>query len=400
MTRTGVVIVGASLAGAHTALELRRIGYEAPITLVGTEPHLPYERPELSKGFLAGDVAQDRLLVAPGTAYSDGGIELRLGATASGVDVIGRRVQLADGQVLSYEALVVATGSVNIRPRLAGMDLPGVSQLRTIDEARALASLATRDSRVVVVGAGFVGCEVAATLAGRVRSVTAVDPLPGPLWGALGPELSTLVRGWHEEHGVVIAGGVGVAAIGGEGRAQWVRLDDDRTLEADVVVVGVGARPAIGWLENAGLQLAAGGLAVDADLRTSAADIYAAGDVAAVRAAGSGGHRRTEHYSSAIAQARGAAHSIAGATPPPAEPGWFWSHQYGHYLQYAGAHAAQDERVVRPAPYAAFFLRDAVLRAVATVDNGRDLRRAMPLLGRVIDPLLLADAAVDLRTVG
>jgi len=177
-----------------------------------------------------------------------------------------------------------------------------------------------------------------------------------------------------------------------------VCLGNGRVLEADVVVVGVGARPVLDWLARAPLQLAAGGVAVDAEQRTDVPSIYAAGDVAAVRDA-AGTFRRTEHYSSAIAQAKRVAHAVVGVPMSPPQQDWFWSQQYDHYLQYAGEHAPGDELVVRPQPYAAFFLRESVLRAVATVDNGRDLRRALRLLGQPVDPAVLADPAADLRTV-
>ncbi len=391
-----VVVVGASLAGAHAALELRRLGHEGPVTLVGAEPHLPYERPELSKGYLGGSVGLDTLLVAPQATYAEAGIDLRLGVRASGVDTGARLVQLASGEALAYDSLVVATGSANIRPPIEGMDLPGVFQLRTVDDAQALAAAGTPGSRVVVVGTGLVGCEVAATLTGLGLAVTATDALPGPLWALLGPELSRLVLGWHEQHGVEFAGGAGVTAIEGAARAERVRLANGRVLEADLVVVGVGARPALDWLAGAQLELATGGLAVDADLRTSVPGVFAAGDVAAVLDPAAGVHRRTEHYMSAMQQGQRVAQVLAGAVPPP-QPEWFWSHQYGHYLQYAGRHEPGDELVLRPSPFAAFFLRDSVVRAVATVDNGRDLRRALRLLGRTVDPALLVDPAVDLR---
>lgn len=399
MSADGVVVVGASLAGAHAALALRKLGYAAPVTLVGAEEHLPYERPELSKGYLAGSVPFDKLLVAPESAYAEARIELRLGTRATGVDSARRRVQLADGEAVGYDALVVATGSANLRPPIPGLDLPGVFSLRTLDESQALAAAAASGSRAVVVGTGLVGCEVAATLATLGLHVTAVDALPGPLWAALGPELSAMVRGWHEEHDVEVLGGTGVAAIEGDERAERVRLADGRVLDADLVVVGVGARPVLDWLADVPLTLAVGGVAVDTDLRTDIPGIYAAGDVAAVAVAGSTGHRRTEHYSSAVSQGRRVAHAIVGAAMPAAQQDWYWSQQYDHYLQYAGEHEPGDELVVRPAPFAGFFLRDEVLRAVATVDNGRDLRRALRLLGQRVDRALLADPAADLRKI-
>ncbi len=399
MSSDGVVVVGASLAGAHAALELRRLGYDDPVTLVGAEPHLPYERPELSKGYLAGEVTLDKLLVAPATAYSDADVDLRLGVRAVDVDSALRRVHLADGETLAYDALVVATGSANVRPRIEGLDLAGVFQLRTLDEADALAAAVRPGARAVVIGVGLVGCEVAATLTTLGLLVSAVDPLPGPLWTGLGADLSAMVRAWHLEHGVDVLCGTGVAAIEGDERVERVRLVDGRVLEADVVVVGVGARPVLDWLGRAPVRLAAGGVAVDAEQRSDVSSIYAAGDVAAVLQPGAAEPRRTEHYSSAVSQAKRVAHAVVGLPAPSPQPEWFWSHQYGHYLQYAGEHGPDDELVVRPEPFAAFFLRDGVLCAVATVDNGRDLRRALRLLGRPVDRAALVDPAVDLRTV-
>ncbi|MDX6227808.1 MAG: 3-phenylpropionate/trans-cinnamate dioxygenase ferredoxin reductase component [Frankiales bacterium] len=394
----GVVIVGASLAGAHAALSLRRLGYQQPVTLVGAESWLPYERPELSKGFLAGTVTEDALFVATQQDYDDAAIELRLGTTATGVDVPRRRL-LLEGDEVPFDALVIATGSSNITPRLPGIDLPGVLQLRTLDDAETLGAAAEEAGRVVVMGTGLVGCEVAATLNGRGLQVTALDLLPGPLWALLGPELSDLVRGWHEEHGVQIVGGTGVVAIEGAGRVERVVLTDGRTLDADLVVVGVGARPAIRWLQDVPLHLDAGGVGVDPQLRTSLESVYAAGDVAAVWDPAAAKHRRVEHYNSAVEQGDRVAHVIAGVAVPSIGPTWFWSRQFGHYLQYAGEHGPGDVLVRRPDPFAAFFRRGDVLRAVATVDNGRDLRRALKLLGRVVDPDLLADPSVDLRTL-
>jgi 3-phenylpropionate/trans-cinnamate dioxygenase ferredoxin reductase subunit len=393
-----VVVVGASLAGAHTALRLRDQGHEGPLTLIGAEPHLPYERPGLSKGYLTGELPVDALLVRPQAAYDDAGITLRLGTRATGLDTTRGRV-LLDGEDLPYDALVVATGSANVRPPIPGMDLDGVFQLRTIDDADRLRAAAATASRAVVVGMGFIGCEIAATLSGLGVEVTAVDALPGPMWAVLGERLSALVATWHGDNGVTLLGGVGVAAIEGGHAAERVRLKDGTVLDADLVVVGVGARPALEWLGEAPLPRAAGGLAVDAGLRSELPQVLAVGDVAAVWDATAGEHRRTEHYSSAIAQAAVAAASVLGLPPPAAKPSTFFTEQYGHYLQYAGRHTDSDVLVERPVPYAGFFLREGVLTAVATVDNGKDLRRSLPLLGRPVDPAALADPAVDLRTL-
>ncbi len=387
MNSAGAVIVGASLAGAHTALALRRAGFAAPVTLIGAEAQLPYERPELSKRFLVGSVQSDELLVAGQQEYDDAGIGLRLGATAVGVDLDHRRVLLGDGDSVAYDSLVLATGSANLRPAVPGIDLPGVHQLRTLDDAQSLASAAAGARNAVVVGMGFIGCEVMASLRELGLDVTGVDTEAGPLWRVLGAELSALVRGWHEERGVTILPGVGVAAVTGKRSVEGVVLSDGRVLDADLVVVGVGARPAVEWLHDVPLHLAAGGVGVDSALRTSAENVYAAGDLAAVWDGSTGRHVRVEHYMSAIAQGRRCALAIVGIDPPSAEPSWFWTTQYGHHLQYAGQHGPDDHLVQRGDPFAAYFLRDRVLRAVVTVDNGREFRRGMKLIGRSdVDP--------------
>ena len=396
MTRAGVVVVGASVPGPHTALTLRRLGYEDPVTVIGAEPHLPYERPELSKGFLAGDVGVDQLLVTTAQEYQEQGINLLLGTAAVALDVERRRVVLDDDAV-PYDTAVIATGSLNLRPPIPGIDLPGVLQLRTLEDAAALAAAATGASRAVVVGMGLVGCEITATLRGLGLEVAAVDGLPGPLWAALGPELSAMVRQWHEQRGVEVISGVGVAAIEGGASVEGVVLANGRRIAADLVVVGVGATGCVHWLHGSALHLAAGGVGVDALLRASADNVYAAGDVAAVWSPANARHTRTEHYLSALGQASQVAHQIVGQRAPDSGPTWFWSFQYGHHLQFAGQQEPDDVMVVRPDPFAAFFLRDGVLTAAATVDNGRDLRRALPLLGHQVDTRALADADVDLR---
>lgn len=397
MTARRVVVVGASLAGATAAVRLRRLGHDGPITLVGAETHLPYERPGLSKGYLTGAIALDGLLLHPAETYDELDIELRLGRPATGVDV-DRRLLLLSGEELPYDALVLATGSANIRPPIPGIDLEGVHQLRTVDDADTLRAAAQRGGRAVVVGTGFIGCEVAATLRGEGLDVTALDGLPGPLWNVLGPEISAVVRGWHRDNGTTVLGDAPVAAFHGTGRVEQVLLQDGRCLPADLVVVGVGARPALGWLDDAPLHRAAGGIGVDQHGRTSAPGVYAVGDMAAAWDPAGDEHRRVEHYSSALDDADAVAHAVRGLDPPVRQPPWFWSDQYDHTLHYTGHHRPGDETVLRQDGSAAFFLRDDALVAALTVDNGRDMRRAMRLLGQDADRGRLTDPTVDVRT--
>ncbi len=254
---------------------------------------------------------------------------------------------------------------------------------------------------------GFIGCEIAATLNGLGAHVTAVDPMPGPLWGPLGPELSGTVRRWHETRGVELINDVGVTAFlpHGDGGTYVaaVELADGRRLDAELVVIGVGVRPATGWLADAPVHLVAGAVGVDIDGRTNLPGVYAAGDVTATWDEHLGSHVRHEHWANAIDQGQRVARAITGQPQPaPAVPS-FWSDQYDRSMQYAGHHDGDCDLVVRgdlskaDAPLVAFFLRAGVLAAVLTVNNGKELRRAQRLIGHPVEPARLTDPAVDLR---
>jgi 3-phenylpropionate/trans-cinnamate dioxygenase ferredoxin reductase subunit len=399
VTRTRrIVIVGASLAGATTAVTLRRLGFAGDLVLLGDEPHLPYERPALSKTYLSGGQQREALLVHPADTYDNLDIELQLGAGAAGLDADRREVRVVGGSPVGYDVLVIATGSENRRPPFPGGRLPGVHQLRSVDDADRLSADLSSATTAVIVGMGFIGCEVAATLRESGLDVTLVDRVEGPLAGQLGPELSQRVREWHEAHGVRLVGGVDVAALSGNGRVQEVRLTDGRSLPADVVVVGVGARPATDWLVDAPVHLVGGAVGADEAGRTSLPGVYAVGDVAATWSSADRTHRRTEHYRSALDQGARLAHTLLDLPAPAAQPSWFWSDQYDHVLHYAGDRNG-TELHVRADPYTAFFLRGSVLSAVAAVDNGRDFRRALRLLGSTVDPRELVDPGVDLRRI-
>ncbi len=398
------VIVGASLAGATAAFSLRDAGFDGDIVLVGAETPLPYERPALSKSYLAGDVDLDKLLVQSADAYDTHRIQLRLGQAATALGADRRLVTLAGGEQLAYDHLVIATGVSNARPPIPGIDLAGVHQLRTAADADALRAQLPGLRTAVVVGMGFIGCEVAATLTTLGVDVAAVDPTPGPLWGPLGPELSEVVRRWHEARGVRLVNGVGVTAFLPHGvgtNVAAVELADGRRLDAELVVVGV--RPATGWLLDAPVHLVGTAVGVNAEGRTNLPDVYAAGDVTATWDQSLAAHVRHEHWANAIDQGQRVARAIAGAPqPPPALPS-FWSNQYDHSIQYAGSHDADCDLVVRGdlsqphAPLVAFFLRAGTLAAALTVNSGKELRRAQRLLGHPVDPAALADPSVDLR---
>jgi 3-phenylpropionate/trans-cinnamate dioxygenase ferredoxin reductase subunit len=350
-----VVVVGGSLAGLRAAEELRHRGFDGRLTVVGDEEHRPYDRPPLSKQVLAGSWDLDRIeLTVGGEGGLDGlDVDWRLGTRATGLDPAGRRVTLAGGEDVPYDGLVIATGA---RPRaLPGTgQLAGVHTLRTLDDCLAVrADLDAGAGRVVVVGAGFIGSEVAATCRGRGCEVTVLEALPVPLGRALGDEMGSAMGDLHRDHGVAVRLGVGVAGIEGAGRVERVRLADDTVVEADLVVVGIGVTPNTGWLEGSGLALD-DGVVCDATTR-AAPGIVAAGDVARWPSHRFGELMRVEHWDNAIAMGEHAARrlleDLAGGAASPGEPydpvPWFWSDQYDRKIQLAGRSADADEvRVV------------------------------------------------------
>lgn len=396
MTRR-VVIVGASLAGATAATTLRAVGFSGMVDVIGAETELPYERPALSKTFLAGQGSSDDLLVNTAAEYDSLNIRLHLGMSAVGLDLARRVVSMSDGTAIEYDDLVIATGSVNRRPDIVGMDLEGVHQLRTLADADALRSHAEHASSAVIVGQGFIGCEVAASLRARGLDVTMVDPQPGPLYGPLGADVSARVALWHRSNGVTLLNEVGIVELTGEARVGGVRLDDGSALAAELVVVGVGARPASDWLSDSGLHTERGAVLVDTEGRSSAAGVYAIGDVSAWWDEELGEHRRVEHYDAALLQGQRVAHKIVGSTAGPRSRSSFWSDQYEHTLHYCGAHQPDDE--LRWRGSTGFWLRQGTVTAAVSLDDGRTFRRAMPLIGQRPQVDALLDAGTDLRTL-
>jgi len=344
---SSIVVVGASLAGLHAARALRGAGYDRSLVLVGAEPHRPYDRPPLSKQVLAGTWEPERTALA-GAADDALAVDWRLGVAATGVDLAARTVALADGTSVAWDGLVIATGAT---PRtLPGAEgRPGVHVLRTLDDCLALrADLDAGPTRVVVVGAGFVGAEVAATCRGRGLDVTLVEPLPVPLGRVLGGVVGDTVAAVHRDQGVDVRLGVGVEAVLGHDRVTGVRLADGTDIACDVVVVGIGVRPATGWLEGSGLPLD-DGVVADATCRV-APGVVAAGDVARWAHPGYGERLRVEHWDHAIAQGGHAAATLLagdGGGEPFAPVPWFWSDQYDRKIMLAGRTAGAEEvRVV------------------------------------------------------
>jgi 3-phenylpropionate/trans-cinnamate dioxygenase ferredoxin reductase subunit len=329
------VIVGASVAGLAAARGLRHAGYEGEIVLVGDEHHLPYDRPPLSKQVLSGEWGEDRIWMCDREALADLHVELRAGVRASRVDVGARTVALSTGGDLAFDDLVIATG---VRPRLpaAWAAVEGVSVLRTLDDVRLLRAELPDATHVVVVGAGFIGAEAAAVVAGPDRVVTTVDPLPLPMAGALPPALAGLLASVHREHGVDVRCGTAVEEIlAADRRVTDVRLSDGSRIKADLVIVGLGATPNTDWLEGSGVPVDDG---VTCDEHNRACEhVYAAGDVASWVNPRFSVRMRVEHRMHAAEQAMHVAQTIARGPGDPFAPiPFFWSDQFDLRIQAFG----------------------------------------------------------------
>ena len=398
-----VVVVGASLTGGTAAATLRDEGFDGRIVLVGAEAKLPYERPPLSKGYLKGTTPREKLLVRPESFWGDHGVDLELGVAARRIDAESRQVELEDGRRIAYDSLLVATGGRNRRLAVPGADLEGVFDLRTIVDSEAIRDAAGSASRAVVVGMGFIGSEVAASLRELSLEVVAVEPFAVPLERALGHEVGGVIAELHREHGVEAHYGEGVEAFEGAGRVERVVTSAGRRIDCDLVVVGVGIEPAVEIVAGTGVEVD-NGIVVDELCRTAHADIYAAGDVARHRHP-LFGSVRVEHWRNAIEGGAAAARSMLGKGEPYADVHWFWSDQYDANIQYAGHHRDWEELVLRGSTeerrFVGFYLVGGVVRAAVAVNAGRDLRRAQALIRAAVpvDAAQLRDEAVDLRTL-
>jgi 3-phenylpropionate/trans-cinnamate dioxygenase ferredoxin reductase component len=362
-TNGGIVIVGGGLAASRTAEQLRRAGHTGPITLISDEDHLPYDRPPLSKEVLRAEI--DDVVLKPAEFYDENNITVKLGAGAVTLDTEAQTVTLAGGEVVSYDELVIATGLVpKTIPSLP--DLEGIRVLRTYDEAMELRAHAGSAKHAVVIGAGFIGCEVAASLRKLGVAVTLVEPQPSPLASVLGQQIGELVARLHRAEGVDVRCGVGVTGVSGSGHVEKVQLADGSELDADIVVVGIGSRPSTDWLQGSGVAVD-NGVVCDEAGRTSAANVWAIGDVASWR--DHAGHQvRVEHWSNVAEQARVIVPAMLGqeATAVVVVP-YFWSDQYDVKIQCLGEPAAGDiVHIVEDdgRKFLAFYERDGAVSGV------------------------------------
>ncbi|HEY7967039.1 MAG TPA: FAD/NAD(P)-binding oxidoreductase [Solirubrobacteraceae bacterium] len=334
----GVVIAGGGLAAQRCAETLRRLGYEGAVRIVCAEPHRPYDRPPLSKEVLGDAAAEESVPFRSKEWLAERSIEVLEGVSARAFDAAAHRLELADGSSLDYERLVIATGS---KPRMLEpfARFENVSVLRTIEDSRLLRGLLDRGAHLLIIGAGFIGQEVAAAARKRELAVTVVEAAPLPMHGLLGSEVGGWFAALHREEGVELVLGQTAAQIHGGGRVEAVTLEDGRRIEADHVLVGVGVAPDVGW---AGIET--GGVPVDAGGRSEWPDVYAAGDAAAFYDPFLGRHALCGHWESAGRQGAAVAHSITGSDPPKPALSSFWSDQYGMRIQYLG-HASLADAV-------------------------------------------------------
>ena len=397
-----LVIVGAGQAAAQLIASLHQDGWREPVVLLGEEPHPPYQRPPLSKKYLAGELSTDRLYVKPAAFYEQAGVALRLGVRVAAIDRAARAVTLADGTSQPYSTLVLATGS---RPRplaLPGAGLAGILSLRTLADVETIRDRLAAARSLVVVGGGYIGLELAAVAVRRGVAVTVLEQAPRLMARGVGPVVSEFYARLHAAEGVTVLTGVRVTGFEGGDRVEAVRAEDGLH-PADLVVVGVGALPNVELAEAAGLAVD-NGIVVDAACRTSDPSIFAIGDCASQHHALVERRLRLESVHNALEQGRIAAATIAGKPAPALQVPWFWSDQYDVKLQMVGLAEGHDRAVVRGDPrlgrsFAVFYLRDGRLVATDAVNRAPEFMLSKQLIadGARPDPARLADETVAVK---
>ncbi len=396
------VVIGAGQAGAWAVDTMRAQGFDGRIVLLGEEEHLPYERPPLSKSVLAGDDGIERTFFHDRAYYDENGIELRLGARATGIDPAERRVHLAGGATLAYDKLLLATGSRVRALSVPGSDLPGIHYLRGIDDMVAIRDALKPGARLVVVGGGYIGLEVAATARKRRCRVTVIETEDVVMSRVVAPQVGRFYADVHRRHGVEIRTRATVTRFAGDGRAERVVCGDGTDIPADLVVVGIGIVPNTELAEAAGLVVE-NGIAVDEFGRTSDPHIFAAGDVANHLNPLLGRRLRLESWQNAQNQAIAVARAMCGDPVPYSEVPWFWSDQYDLNLQLVGAPERWDETILRgdmaDRKFTVFYLAGGTVVAANAVNNAPDIRPARKFIEekRRVDPKRLADGEIPLK---
>ena len=403
MASDAVVIVGAGHAGVQAAVSLREEGFDGGIVLLSADKELPYQRPPLSKAFLKGEMDIHGLPLRAEAHFRDQRIELMSGVNATRIDRAARRVEVGNGETIAYQHLVLATGARQRRLDVPGVDLPGVFALRDIADATAIRERLGPGRKVVIIGAGFIGLEIAATATSLKADVTIVE-IARPMGRAVSPILSEFFLRAHAAFGARFKLGVGVAAIKGRGHAETVVLTDGEGLSADMIVVGVGVVAEDSLAQACGLECA-NGVVVDEYLRTSDPAISAIGDCADFPHAALGFRTRLESVQNAVDQGRSVARRLAGKPRPYDDLAWFWSDQQDLKLMIAGLSQGVDQWVVRGDPatraFSTFGFRDGKLAVVESVNRAGDHAAAKRIIGttKTLTPDEAADPAFDLRAL-
>jgi 3-phenylpropionate/trans-cinnamate dioxygenase ferredoxin reductase subunit len=361
MSKQRFVIVGASLAGAKAAEELRERGFDGDVVLIGAEAERPYERPPLSKDYLRSETEREKAYVHPGSFYAERQIELRTGTEAVALDPGAGTVTLSGGEELSFEKLLITTGAEPRRIPVAGAELEGIHYLRTLADSDALRERLKAGARVAVVGSGWIGSEVAASARQKGLEVTLIDPLSVPYQTILGEEIGSFYRDLHAQHGVRLLLGEGVESFAGEGRVERLRTTGGHTVECDFALVGIGVAPRVELARDAGLEID-NGIVIDATLTTSAPNVYAAGDVANAWHPFFQQRVRVEHWANALNQGPAAARAMLGDPSGYERIPYFFSDQYDVGMEYSGHAPSWDEVVFRGeregGEFVAFWLKD------------------------------------------
>jgi len=405
MSGTTFVIVGGGLAGSVAAGTLRAGGFDGRIVIVGDEVHLPYSRPPLSKAVLRGEHDVDVSTLRPASWYAERDIDVELGVRAESVDAGDRVVVLHDGRRIRYDKVLLATGGRARVLDVPGFGLDGVYTLRTRDDSLAIAARLRPGAQVVVVGAGFIGAEVAASARALGCEVTMLEIADVPLSRVLGAEVGERYAAMHREEGVDLRTGVGIARVEGDGKVRRVIATDGSIHEADVVVAGVGIAPDVAVATASGIEIG-NGIVVSERCETSVPDVFAAGDVAVHPNPILGRMIRVEQWQNAQHQGAAAARNMLGHDEPFAEVPWFWSDQYDVNLQMAGLPNASDDVVFRgdntSRSFTVFYLRDGLLAAVVALNRTKDVSQGRRLIQEraAIGAAVLADESVELAGLG
>jgi 3-phenylpropionate/trans-cinnamate dioxygenase ferredoxin reductase subunit len=398
------VIAGGGLAGAKAAETLREEGFDGHVLLCGDEPVRPYERPPLSKDYLRGEAGFDDAAVHAEDFYAEHDIDLRTSCAVEVLDTVTSEVRLSTGERVHYERLLLATGAEPRRLRVPGSELAGIHYLRTVADSDAIRTVATSGVPLVVIGAGWIGAEVAASSRQLGADVAMVDPMAVPLERVLGPEVGAIYRDLHLSKGVRLHLGVGLESFAGDGAVEEVRLSDGTILPAGAVVVGVGVTPRTQLAEAAGIE-SDNGIVTDACLATSAPGVYAAGDVANTFSTRYGTRIRLEHWSAALNQGPVAAKNMLDLETPYEKLPYFYSDQYELGMEYRGWTAHPERVVFRGDPaggeFIAFWLEGGVVAAAmnANVWDQNDAIEALLAAGRPVDAEALADPGTDLASL-